>query len=89
MICTDSNYALGQMYIFYAFANIHIYRQDKRANDEYQEKTMEHAEVINEEARIEHQELSVANLDINVLDINTLYEWLDRPITDGDDELSV
>ncbi len=45
---------------------------------------MEHGEIITEEVCREQHELSVADLDINAL-----YEWLDRPITEEDDELSV
>ncbi len=42
--------------------------------------TMEHVEAVTEEPGIEHQELSFAELDIT-----SLYEWLDRPITEEDD----
>lgn len=45
---------------------------------------MEHSEIILEEACSDKQELSVADLDITAL-----YEWLDRPITEEDDELNV
>ena len=48
------------------------------------EKTMEHVEAIQEETSIEHQELSVADLDMTAL-----YEWLDRPVTEDDYELNV
>jgi len=42
--------------------------------------TMEHVEAMTEETSIEHQELSFAELDMT-----SLYEWLDRPITEDDD----
>ncbi len=45
---------------------------------------MEHVEAIHEETSIEHQELSVAGLNMAVL-----YEWLDRPVTEDDYELNV
>ncbi len=45
---------------------------------------MEHVEAMNEETSIEHQELSVADLDMAAL-----YEWLDRPVTEDDYELNV
>ena len=45
---------------------------------------MEHVETIVDEIHAEHHELSVADLDITVL-----YEWLDRPITEEDDELNI
>ncbi len=41
---------------------------------------MEHVEATTEETSIEHQELSFAELDMT-----SLYEWLDRPITEDDD----
>jgi len=45
---------------------------------------MEHSEIILEETCSDQHELSVADLDITAL-----YEWLDRPITEEDDELNV
>jgi len=45
---------------------------------------MEHVEAMNEETNIEQQELSSANIDITAL-----YEWLDRPISEDDCELSL
>ncbi|VAX13468.1 hypothetical protein MNBD_GAMMA24-715 [hydrothermal vent metagenome] len=44
---------------------------------------MEHVDVIIEPPDIEPQELSAAYLDIAML-----YEWLDRPVTEEDDDLS-
>ncbi len=44
---------------------------------------MEHAEAIIEQPDIEPQELSVAYLDMTAL-----YEWLDRPVTEEDDDLN-
>lgn len=44
---------------------------------------MEDSEVIIEQSRLEPGELSAAYLDMTAL-----YEWLDRPVTDEDDELT-
>ncbi len=44
---------------------------------------MEDLDVIIEQPRLEPRELSAAYLDMA-----TLYEWLDRPVTDEDDELN-
>ncbi len=44
---------------------------------------MEHVEVIVEQAHIEPQELPATYLDMA-----TLYEWLDRPVTEEDDDLN-
>jgi len=44
---------------------------------------MEHGEVIIEQPDIETQELSAAYLDMAAL-----YEWLDRPVTEDDDDLN-
>lgn len=44
---------------------------------------MEHAEVITEQPGIESQELPTAYLDMA-----TLYEWLDRPVTEDEDDVT-
>ncbi len=44
---------------------------------------MEHVEVIAEQTDTEPQELSAV-----CLDMTTLYEWLDRPVCEEDDELN-
>ena len=45
---------------------------------------MEHAESIIDYSNIEHQELSVADLDMQAL-----YEWLDRPISEDDTDSDI
>ena len=44
---------------------------------------MEHVDIISEQTSIDPLKLSAAYLDMA-----TLYEWLDRPVTEEDDDIN-